>query len=270
MAVKLALAQTTSSLKWEENVMKAERYIKEAKRQGVKLILFPEYFMMYYPSEEINYRNEAQSLDGPFVSRMKELAKQYEMWIIAGMNEDSLDKEKSYNTIVLIDDSGRLAARYHKNHLFNAFSCQESEDTLEGQNMFIPVDSPAGVIGMGCCYDLRFPEVARLAALGGAQVMFYPSAWVKGNMKYEQWESLLRARAIENEMYVFGCCHYSPMHYMGRSIGFDPMGEKIIEGEEKEQLLVCEIDLGKIQKVRRDNPVFENRRTDLYSLLYKK
>ena len=270
MAVKLALAQTTSSSRWKDNVVKAEKYTKEAKRQGAKLILFPEYFMMYYPAKEADYRNGAQGLDGPFMRKMKIIAKKYEMWMIAGMNERSVDKEKSYNTMVLLNDSGEIVGTYRKNHLFNAFSWQESTDTLEGEKMFMPVDSPVGMIGLGICYDLRFPEVARLAACDGAQIMFYPSAWVKGNMKYEQWEALLRARAIENEMYVFGCCHYSKEHYMGRSLGYDPSGQKVLEGQEKEQLLMCEIDLGNIQKVRRENPVFENRRTDLYSLSYKK
>ena len=119
-------------------------------------------------------------------------------------------------------------------------------------------------IGLGICYDLRFPELARYEALSGAQIMLYPAAWVKGEGKFMQWETLLRARAIENEMYVLGCCHYSKEHYMGRSTGFAPDGTRLYLGEEKEELLYAQIDKEQIQNIRTANPVFENRRKDLY------
>lgn len=130
--------------------------------------------------------------------------------------------------------------------------------------MFTPIKTPAGVIGLGICYDLRFPELARYEALSGTQVMLYPAAWVKGKGKFMQWETLLRARAIENEMYVLGCCHYSKEHYMGRSTGFAPDGTRLYLGEEKEELLYAQIDKEQIQNIRTANPVFENRRKDLY------
>jgi predicted amidohydrolase len=264
MGFKIATAQTTSSAEWKDNLQKAAYYVSKAGRLGAGMIVFPEYFMTCYPTAKVCYRAEAQNLRGPFVKQMQCLAKENEMWMIFGMNEDSADPARSYNTVVVLDEKGQIAGTYRKNHLFDAFSFRESEDTIPGSQMFEPLDTPAGKIGIGTCYDLRFPETARNAAVKGAEIMLYPSAWVKGEGKYMHWKTLLCARAIENAMYVIGCCHYSQRYYMGRSLGFGPSGELLLEAGEKEELQVMEIDLEKVKKVRHENPVLRNRRTDLY------
>lgn len=261
---KIAIAQTTSSSNWRDNIEKAKCFIEKAKEERAKMIVFPEYFMNYYPDPDHRYRKKAQSFHGEFMQEMKKLAKESKLWIIFGMNEETVDEIKSYNTIVVLDENGKFISDYKKTHLFNAYNWQESRDTLAGDSLFVPIKTPVGKIGLGICYDLRFPELARDAALQGAKIMIYPSAWVKGENKFMQWESLLRARAIENEMYVLGCCHYSKEHYMGRSTGFAPDGRQLYLGEEREQLLFAEIDIEEIKKVRRNNPVFENRRRDLF------
>lgn len=266
MTSVIALAQTTSSINYKENLQKAESFIKKAKLQKAELLVFPEYFMTYYPDHKKSYQEKAQSIDGEFVTTMKQWAKRYQMWIVFGMNEISVDKNKTWNTMIVLDKEGNLAGTYQKTHLFDAYQWKESEDTIPGDRLFEPLKTPVGMLGIGICYDLRFPEIARKAALCGAQVMLYPSAWVKGKGKYTQWKTLLRARAIENEMYVIGCCHYSEDHYMGRSLGFGPSGELLVQGKEKEELLFCEVSLDEIEKVRHANPVFQNRRTELYHL----
>ena len=101
---------------------------------------------------------------------------------------------------------------YRKTHLFDAFSWKESDSTLPGEVLHEPVNTPLGKAGLGTCYDLRFPEPARIQALKGAEVLIYPSAWVDGPDKFMQWEALLRARAIENTVFTIGCCHYSEEH----------------------------------------------------------
>ena len=207
---KIAVAQTTSSGNWRENIEKAKQYIKKATEEEAVMIIFPEYFMNYYPDAEHNYTKKAQSLHGEFVQAMKMLAKEFKMWIIFGMNEQTVDETKNYNTMVILNDLGELVSDYKKTHLFNAYKWNESMNTLM------------------------------------------------------QWETLLRARAIENEMYVLGCCHYSKEHYMGRSTGFAPDGTRLYLGEEKEELLYAQIDKEQIQNIRTANPVFENRRKDLY------
>ena len=261
---KIAIAQTTSSGNWRQNIEKAKQFIKDAKKENACLIVFPEYFMNYYPDEDHKYVRKAQTLNGDFVQEMRQLAKKYGMWILFGMNEWTIDETKNYNTIVVLDDKGEHRSDYRKTHLFNAYNWQESKDTLAGNRFFDPVKSPAGKIGLGICYDLRFPEVARYEALAGAEIMIYPSAWVKGEGKFMQWETLLRARAIENEMYVLGCCHYSDKHYMGKSTGFGPDGKRLYLGEAKEQLLFAQIDLEQIKMIRKANPIFKNRQEVLY------
>lgn len=261
---KIAIAQTTSSENWSNNIQKAKQFVKKAEEEKAQMIVFPEYFMNYYPDVDHRYVEKAQTLLGDFMKEMKKIAQQFKMWIIFGMNEETVDKTKSYNTMVILDEKGKVVSSYRKTHLFNAYKWQESRDTLKGPKLFEPVMTSAGKIGLGICYDLRFPELARYEALAGAQIMIYPSAWVKGEGKFMQWETLLRARAVENEMYVLGCCHYSEQHYMGKSTGFGPDGSRLYLGEEKEQILYASIDLEQVKATRKQNPVFENRREDLF------
>lgn len=266
MKQKIALAQCTSFYEEQKNLDKAEIYIKSAKNQGAELIVFPEYFMTYYPVKGKSHVKKAQSVTGAFATAMGQLAQYYGIWVVFGMNEAAENKaaQKSYNTILVMDDEGRIQGKYQKTHLFDAFHWKESKDTLPGKELFSPIESPVGIIGIGVCYDLRFPELARNAALHGAKVMLYPSAWVKGDGKFRQWKALLQARAIENGCFVLGCCHYSKEHYMGRSLAISPTGEILKEGKEQEELILCEIDLAEEEKIRTEVPVLKNRRADLY------
>lgn len=264
MDCKIAMAQTMSSTDDRKNLQKAESFLKKAQREAVDILIFPEYFMTYYPSD--HYRAKAQTLEGSFVIAMKELAQTYRMWIVFGMNQAPVDDSvlKSYNTIVILNQHGELCGTYQKTHLFNAYHWQESKDTLPGEQLAPIIETPFGLLSIGTCYDLRFPEVARLAALKGAELMLYPSAWVKGEKKFMQWKALLQARAIENEMFVLGCCHFSEKHYMGQSLAISPEGDILVQGDEEEQLLVCEISLDQMKETRRLNPVLDNRRVKLY------
>ena len=146
---KIAIAQTTSSGNWSENLRKAEQFIKRAKAEKAKMIVYPEYFMNYYPDADHKYIEKAQTLHGDFVSQMKVFAKEYKMWIIFGMNEKTVDETKNYNTMAVINENGQLIAHYHKTHLFNAYKWQESRDTIEGNRFFEPVQTPIGMLGLG-------------------------------------------------------------------------------------------------------------------------
>ena len=242
---KIAVAQTTSSGNWRENIEKAKQYIKKATEEEAVMIIFPEYFMNYYPDAEHNYTKKAQSLHGEFVQAMKMLAKEFKMWIIFGMNEQTVDETKNYNTMVILNDLGELVSDYKKTHLFNAYKWNESMNTLKGDCLFTPIKTPAGVIGLGICYDLRFPELARYEALSGTQVMLYPAAWVKGKGKFMQWETLLRARAIETQSYVAGvnCVgEHDGILYSGDSMAVDSIGNILGQISGKEGVLICELD----------------------------
>lgn len=261
MKTKILLCQTTSSMLPEENLSKAKRILKKASDTDAQFVVFPEYFMAYYPSD--SYVDLAESVEGSFVQGMCQLAKEHQIWILFGCNEKSIDEtERCYNTILLVSNQGEIRGSYRKTHLFDAFSFQESKDTIPGETYFSPTSSPFGKIGIGTCYDLRFPEIARYEAKYGCEIMCYPSAWVKGENKYNQWKTLLKARAIENGMFVIGCCHYSDRMYMGRSLVVNPSGHVVAEGFEKEELISCTIDTIEVKKARDLVPVFRHLRKE--------
>ena len=158
---KIAVAQTTSSGNWRENIEKAKQYIKKATEEEAVMIIFPEYFMNYYPDAEHNYTKKAQSLHGEFVQAMKMLAKEFKMWIIFGMNEQTVDETKNYNTMVILNDLGELVSDYKKTHLFNAYKWNESMNasahSVQDLTFFIRYGIPVtwelrwSLLGKHCC-----------------------------------------------------------------------------------------------------------------------
>ena len=142
-----------------------------------------------------------------------------------------------------------------------------------GDALFAPVQAPFATLGLGICYDLRFPEVARAAACTGCNLMVYPSAWVAGPGKRRQWETLLKARAIENDMFVVGVCR-ADEGYIGSSMVVAPDGTVVAQAEGvlddnpkagcEEQLLVCKINMNACERAKAAIPVLEHRRPELY------
>ena len=253
----IALAQCGSSDQIEKNLKTAAHFMEMASRSQASLIVFPEYFMISYLACDHGYVREAQSLQCSFVQSMSELARQYHLWVIFGMSErpkepaSDIFTEKCCNTLVILDEQGVFHARYRKYHLFDAFHWKESDDTIPGYEIFSPIDTPFGKLGLGTCYDLRFPELARTQAIAGAQLMIYPAAWVKGDLKDVHWKTLLQARAIENSMYVIGCSQYTTDTYLGQSCAFDPMGRKLAEGGCREELLLVKVNPEESDRARR-------------------
>ena len=264
----ITLAQCGSSENPRDNLQTASVYMNKAKSTGGNLIVFPEYFMTAYTESGQTYVSSAQNLEDSFVSQMQELASRYEIWTLFGINEKSPSPkgQKCYNTLVLLDGRGNIQGSYRKTHLFDAFNWKESETTLAGDSFFEPVDTPFGKLGLATCYDLRFPEVARHAALKGAEIFIYPAAWVQGKGKARQWKTLLTARAIENGMYVIGCSQYVPDKYIGQSLACNPFGEIIAEGGMQEELILVPVSAEESAAARRMIPSLQNRRPDLYHI----
>lgn len=262
----IALAQCGSLPDISANLMLAEHYILEAKAAGAILVVFPEYFMFPCTEDIQAYINNAQAVDGCFTSRMKQLANRHKIWILFGMNEksDSSNDKKCYNTLVLLNSNGVIHGIYRKTHLFDAFNWQESSHTLPGDALFIPISTPFGKLGLGTCYDLRFPEVARHAARLGADLLIYPSAWVHGEQKVVQWKTLLAARAIENTITVIGCSQYIQDTFIGQSYACDPFGRVLAEGSEKQELLLVPVSSEVNEHARSLIPSLNNMRKDLY------
>lgn len=265
MSYTIALIQCESRDQTNENLKTAEYYIKKARQAGAVLAVFPEYFMLSNLIAPEDYVRQSQTIPGPFVNAMAALAIRYDLWLLFGMNERAtVNPEKSYNTLVLLDNKGAIRGTYRKTHLFDAFHWKESDSTLPGDCFFVPVRTPFGILGLGTCYDLRFPELARYEALHKTEVLIYPAAWVKGNQKEIQWKSLLAARAIENGIYVLGCSQYTEDTYLGHSCAFGPFGQMLTEGSSKEEMLLVPIEPDQTKEAQKIIPALTNRRRDLY------
>ena len=268
MKWKIAMAQLPECADWEANVQKAAGMIRDAKAQGAGMTVFPECFMQVFPrgTSSRTIIDSAQTADGPFVSAMKALAAEYGMWLVFGMREKIPgDDQHTKNTVIAADDAGTVRAVYSKTHLFDGLGYQESKHVTPGEKLFVPIDTPFGKMGLFVCFELRFPEVARLQALAGADFIVMPAAWVKGEHKGYQYHTLLKARAMENEVWI-ACCDQCGEVSMGESTLVSPLGYETVTAGAGEELLIGEIDTEPQEEIREVLPALTGRRTDLYTL----
>lgn len=235
-----------------------------AQEAGVDLLVFPESLMSRYEMERGAFLAASQSVGGPFSQAVEAMAAEFGLWVVYTMNERAEAQDKPpYNTAVLVDSEGSRRAVYRKVHLFDTDFTQESSRMSAGDVLLEPVDTPFGRVGIAVCYDLRFPEVARSAALAGCDLMLYPAAWVDGSGKVIQWRMLLAARAIENQMYVAGLSRCDK-GYIGSSCVADPYGNYLAEAGSEEELLICKLDSVALGDARSKMPVLSHRRPRLY------
>ncbi|WP_312108151.1 carbon-nitrogen hydrolase family protein [Brevibacillus reuszeri] len=269
MSFQVVMAQLGSTDDKQVNLQKAEKALREATSiHGADLVVFPEAYMSYFlvgTPREVKL-NDAETIQGPFVSGMCELARQYGVWVIFGMRERTEDTEddRVYNSVVLVDSAGTIVSTYRKTHLYDAFGAKESQNIKPGASLFTPVETPFGKIGLLVCYELRFPEIARYQALHGADMLVVPSGWVKGPVKERHWENLVSVRALENTAYVVACNQIND-YYIGQSLVVDPMGVVLAQGTETEGLIPCRIDLERVKEVRAKLPSHLHRMPEMYA-----
>lgn len=263
MKYKIAIAQTCHPEDGDV-VALVELFAADARAKGAQLVVFPESLMSRYEAELGDFLAQSQPLDGPFTQAVDAIAAKYGIWIVYTMNELNAGGGKPYNTAIVTDDAGVRRGFYRKVHLFDSATTHESERMSASDALFAPIDTPFGKLGLAICYDLRFPEVARTAALAGCDIMVYPAAWVSGSNKALQWEVLLSARAIENEMFVVGACRADD-GYIGHSLAIGPDGVVHARGGEGELLLVARFDTDDLVRMRDAIPVMDHRRPDTYA-----
>jgi deaminated glutathione amidase len=263
--MKIAIAQLTPGADKSANLDKARDYIAAAKARGADLILIPELYMAYLPAgSTVSKADVAEPLDGPFVTGLAEAARENAIHVICGVIESKPgETARAYNTTVFFDRAGKLLQVYRKTHLYDAFARKESDTIIPGAEPVQVVDTEFGKVGVFVCYELRFPEIARKLAVEGADILFLPTAWVAGAMKEDHLHTLLRARAIENTVYICAADQVGNI-YSGRSIVVDPMGVVVASAGEEEALFVAEIDPERIRRVRNVNPCVRDRRPELY------
>lgn len=264
----VAIVQMRSSEDKMENLELSVGFIREAAKKKSNLICFPEFQMAYSPvSQSANQLSEiAESVnDGNFITTLRKAAKVNKISIISTIYEKSNSgfDNRVYDTVVLIDNKGGISSVYRKLHLYDALGFKESDRMMAGNIIEKPVKTLVGNIGLMICYDIRFPEMSRILTVKGANVLVLPSAWVHGVMKEEHWQTLLKARAIENGLYIIAPDQVGNI-FSGRSMAVDPFGVVLLDMGNREGMEVVEIDKSRVQKVRELLPLLKNRRTDVY------
>ena len=265
---KAAIVQMKSSVDKELNLVHSVNLINEAAKKKARLICFPEFQMAYSPPEQKSesLHKIAEKISGNFVSTLSNSAKQNRINVIATLYEiiNTNDKNhKVFDTGVIINELGKLQSIYRKVHLYDALGFKESKKLLAGSIIEKPSKTSVGKLGLLICYDMRFPEISRILTVNGANILVSPSAWVAGFMKREHWEIMVRARAIENGVYVLAPNQVGNI-YCGHSMAIDPFGSTIVDMENREGIEFIDIDSSKIDTTRRTLPLLMNRRTDVY------
>jgi predicted amidohydrolase len=224
------------------------------------VVVFPEVFARDFGRPGSDLAAFAEPLGGPFVARLEELASDSGVTIVAGMFEVSDDPARPFNTLVVVGPSG-LRASYRKIHLYDSFGYRESDRLRAGTPEPVVVDVAGWRMGLMTCYDLRFPELARAVVDNGADVLVVPAAWVAGDRKIDHWRTLVRARAIENTVYVAAAGQPAP-RYCGHSMVVAPDGDVLVElGPDEDGQVACStFDRAHLERVRRTNPSLANRR----------
>ncbi len=264
----VAVCQMDSQGDKKENLRRAGSMIDENAAKGAKVIAFPE--TMNFMGK--GYRHQAEQIPGETTDFLCEKAKENHIWLVSGSFPEQHGSGKPKNTLVLIDPQGNIRCKYSKLHMFdveveNGPSYKESEYNTAGDEIVL-ADTELGRFGFAICYDLRFGEMFRLMALRGAQVIFMPSSFTMNTGK-DHWEALLRARAIENGVYIVAPNQIGKKTNMiayGKSMIIDPWGDVIARASDQPCSIMAEIDPDYIENVRRQIPSLENRRTDMYEI----
>ncbi|MFC7405794.1 deaminated glutathione amidase [Georgenia alba] len=253
-------AQFAASTDWSQNAVAVEREIDLAEHDGVDLLVLPEGVLARFTDQKERIREYAQPLDGPFVTRVLQATRGTTVTVVLGVHETS-DTDKPYNTLLAVRD-GELVARYRKIHLYDAFAARES-DNITAADVVPPLVDVAGFrVGLMTCYDVRFPELARLLALAGADVLVLPAAWVRGPLKEHHWSTLVTARALENTTYVVASGECGEAN-IGRSLVLDPLGVAVAQAGEGPDRITALLSRERLTDARTRLPVLENHRFDV-------
>ncbi len=258
MEFRIACAQMDIALGEKDvNLDTAVQMVKEATSRQVDLIVLPELFTTGYCLEQAEVL--AEPSNGHTIELLRDLAGRFHIFIIAG---SILEKRRQgiFNTCYLIGKDGKLLGKYDKIHLFPPFD--ENQHLSPGSEVSI-FKTSLGRFGVMICFDLRFPELAGQLALKGAQVIYCPAEFPADRIAV--WATLLRARAIENQVFIVGCNRVGSdgKHlYGGRSSIINPAGITLAQADETPQLLDALVNLADVETVRKELPTMKYRRKD--------
>lgn len=262
--LRVAAIQMASGPSVSANLEEALRLIELAVSQEAKLVALPEYFCIMGLRDTDKLSVREQPGEGMVQSFLSETAKRFGIWLVGGsVPLESSVPDKIYNSCLVYDHEGRQVARYDKIHLFGLELGEErfaEEKTIKAGDKVVAIDSPFGRIGLSICYDLRFPELYRL--MGKVDIILAPSAFTAITGK-AHWETLIRARAIENQAYVIapaqGGFHVNGRETNGDSMIVDPWGVVIDRLARGPGVVVATLDRAYQSSVRASLPALEHR-----------
>lgn len=264
--MRVAVCQLNARSDRKSNLAAAEELLGRAAAAGADLAVLPEYVDYLGPADGMPI---PEPTDGEFGRHFAEAARRLGMWVIAGsFHEIGPDPARTYNTSLVFDRTGRLAAQYRKIHLYDVeipgrVSYHESATVAPGTEPVV-VDVEGVRVGLSICYDLRFPELYRqLATSGAAEVLVVPAAFMLHTGR-DHWEVLLRARAIENQCFVVAAGqigdHEPGRTCFGRSMVVDPWGTVLGQAPDVPTVVVVDLDLERLHAIRTEVPSLANRR----------
>jgi deaminated glutathione amidase len=263
---RIAAVQMISTPEVAPNLATAARLIAEAAAQGAQLVALPEYFPIIGGSDADRLAVREWDGSGPIQDFLAEIAARHRLWLVGGsIPLMANDPAKLRNSCLVFDPAGQCVARYDKIHLFGFRKGEEFYDesaTIEaGAAAPVAFDTPFGRIGLGICYDLRFPELFR--QLGFLDLIVLPAAFTDTTGR-AHWEMLLRARAVENQCYLLaaaqGGLHPTGRMTHGNSMIVDPWGEVLARIDKGEGSIMAELDPARIAEVRASLPALHHRR----------
>jgi predicted amidohydrolase len=255
--VKAAALQFTIALgEVEPNLAHVRSELARLAGEGAELVVLPEMWGTGFAYKQLN---ELAQRTASLVEELAELSRQYGMVIVGSLPEPH--EEKVYNTAYVLD-TGELKGKYRKLHLF---SLMQEDRSFDAGESWLVTDTSIGRVGVFICYDLRFPELARRLALEGAEILVVPGEWPKP--RQEHWRTLLRARAIENQLFVVAanCCGVvGKLDFFGMSMVIDPKGVVLAEGGYEPTSVTAVMDFDDMAAWREQIPCFRDRRPHCY------
>ncbi|MGO4432875.1 carbon-nitrogen hydrolase family protein [Paenarthrobacter sp. RAF9] len=267
--MRVALAQVITGRDLNENLRLLEEYARRAKEGGAGLVVFPEAMMRAFGNSLLDI---AEPLDGPWASRVRALATELDVVIVAGMFTPGIPSEAGKPRVrnTLLATGPNVEASYDKIHLFDAFGFAES-DTVEAGTDPVTFDAGGVTFGLATCYDIRFPALFTANAQRGAVVNIVSASWGSGPGKAEQWQLLARARAVDTTTFVLACGQADPATQgieakgtaptgVGYSAVVSPFGQVLESLESEPGLIFADLDPADVEEARQKLPVLANRR----------
>lgn len=268
--MRVAVVQMNSRDDKPANLAKAEALLAEAAARGAELAVLPELWSYLGPKDR--HAQVAEPIPGPTSDFLAGIARRHRLWLVAGSYLEAVaDQSRLFNTCLALSPDGEILARYRKLHLFDVdvggFSYRESATMAAGGEV-VATDLSGVRVGLTICYDLRFPEIYRRLAVGGAKIITVPSAFTRETGK-DHWEVLLRSRAIENQVFILAAAQvgtHPPAHSCyGNALIADPWGVVLARAGYQECVVSAELDLEYQEQVRKELASLEHRRTDLFT-----